>query len=139
MILVGVATQDCEAPGDTRDRFMVHTMVRCEFAALPMLVRGVAAADAERVDLIAEHTGLLTAVLEARHRAEDTHLWPRLLARGGEDLGPVVHVMEEQHERIEQLTAQAVVVLGEWREDPAAERRTRLAPRRSVPLRGAPR
>ena len=102
---------------------MVHTLFRREFAALPTPVRGVAAAGAERVDLIAEHTGLLTAVLEAHHRA-DTHLWPRLLDRAEEDLGPVVHVMEEQHERIEQLTAQAVVVLGEWREDPAAERRT---------------
>ena len=138
MILVGVTTQDREAPADTRDRYMVHTLFRREFAALPTPVRGVAAAGAERVDLIAEHTGLLTAVLEAHHRA-DTHLWPRLLDRAEEDLGPVVHVMEEQHERIEQLTAQAVVVLGEWREDPAAERRTRLAPRRSVPLGGAPR
>jgi hypothetical protein len=35
--------------------------------------------------------------------------------------------MEEQQERIEQLTARAVVALGEWREDPAAERRGRLA------------
>jgi hypothetical protein len=134
VMLVGVTTQDREAPVDTRDRYMVHTMFRREFAALPRPVRGVAAAGAERVALIAEHTGLLTAVLEAHHRAEDTHLWPRLLDRAEEDLGPVVHVMEEQHERIEQLTAQAVVVLGEWRGDPAAERRTRLAPRCSVPL-----
>jgi hypothetical protein len=139
MILVGVATQDCEAPAGTRDRYMVHTMFRCEFAGLPMLVRGVAAADAERVDLIAEHAGLLTAVLEARHRAEDTHLWPRLLARGGEDLRPVVDVMESSTSGSTSSPAQAVVVLGEWREDPAAERRIRLAPRRSVPLRGAPR
>jgi Hemerythrin HHE cation binding domain len=127
VILVGVTTQDREAPADTRDMYMVHTMFRREFAALPTLVRGVAAADAEPVDLIAEHTGLLTAVLEAHHRAVDAHLSPRLLDRAEEDLGPVVHVMEEQHERIEQLTAQAVVVLGEWREDPAAERRIRLA------------
>ena len=104
VMLVGVTTQDREAPVDTRDRYMVHTMFRREFAALPRPVRGVAAAGAERVDLIAEHTGLLTAVLEAHHRAEDPHLWPRLLDRAEEDLGPVVHVMEEQHERIEQLT-----------------------------------
>jgi hypothetical protein len=60
VILVGVATQGSEAPAATRDIYMVHTMFRREFAALPTLVRGVAAADAERVDLIAEHTGLLT-------------------------------------------------------------------------------
>jgi hypothetical protein len=58
---------------------------------------------------------------------EDTHLWPRLLDRAEEDLGRIVHVMEEQHERVEPLTAQPVVVRGEWREDPAAERRIRLA------------
>jgi Hemerythrin HHE cation binding domain len=108
---------------------MVHAMFRRECAALPTLVRGPVAADAERADLIAEHMGWLTAVLQAYHCAEDTHPWPKLLVRGGEDLGPVVHVMAEQHKRIEQLTAKAVVALGEWREDPAAERRTRLPPR----------
>ena len=107
VILVDVATQDREAPPDTRDIYLVHAMFRRKFAALPTIVRGVAAADAERADLIAEHMGLL----EAHHRADDTHLWPKLLDRGGEDLGPIVHVMEEQHKRIEQLTAKAVVAL----------------------------
>jgi hypothetical protein len=63
--------------------YMVHTMFRREFAPLPTLVRGVASADAECADLIAEQVRLLTAVLEAHHRAEDTHLWPKLLDRGG--------------------------------------------------------
>ena len=126
VILVDVATQDREAPADSRAMYLVHTMFRREFAPLRTLVRGVAAAAAECADLIAEQTGLLTAVLEAHHRGEDTQLWPELLDRGGEDLGPVVHVREEQHERIEQLTARAVVALGEWRADPAAERRGRL-------------
>jgi hypothetical protein len=45
--------------------YMVHTVFRREFAALPTLVRGVAAADADGADLIAEHVGLLTAVLQA--------------------------------------------------------------------------
>ena len=99
VILVDVATQDREAPGDTRDIYLVHAMFRRKFAALPTIVRGVAAAHAERADLIAEHMCLLTAVLEAHHRGNDTHLWPKLLDRGGEDLGPIVHVMEEQHTR----------------------------------------
>ena len=41
-----------ETPVDTRDMYMVHTMFRREFAALPELVRNVAAADTERAHLI---------------------------------------------------------------------------------------
>ncbi len=139
MILVDVATQDREAPADTRNMYMVHAMFRREFAALPTIVRAVAAADAEPVDLIAEHMGLLTAVLEAHHRAEDTHLWPRLLDRGGANLGPIVHVMEEQHERIEQLTAKAVVALVSGARIRLRSEGPAWPPRRSVPLQGAPR
>ena len=82
---------------------------------------------------------MLTAVLEAHHRADETHLWPRLLDRGEEDLGPVVHVMEEQHERIEQLTAQAVVALVSGARIRPRSEGPAWPPRRSVPLRGAPR
>lgn len=139
VILVDVATQDREAPADTRDIYMVHAMFRRKFAALPTIVRGVAAADAERADLIAEHMGLLTAVLEAHHRADDTHLWPKLLDRGGEDLGPIVHVMKEQHNRIEQLTAKAVVALVSGARIRLRSEAPAWPPRRSAPLRGAPR
>jgi hemerythrin-like domain-containing protein len=116
-----------ETPADTRDMYMVHTAFRREFAALPALVRDVAAGDTERAHLIAEHIGFLTAVLEAHHRAEDIHLWPKLLDRGSEEVGPVVQVMEGHHERIEQLTVQTVAALGEWRQDAAAERGRLLA------------
>jgi len=119
-----------EERADTRDMCMVHTMFRREFAALPTLVRGVAPQDAERTYLIAEHIDLLTAVLEAHHRAEDTHLWPKLRDRGGEDLASIVRAMEGQHEHIEVLTAEMAAALGEWRkwrDDPAASRRGNLA------------
>jgi hemerythrin-like domain-containing protein len=116
-----------ETPADTRDMYMVHTMFRREFAALPELVRNVAAADTERAHLIAEHVGFLTAVLDAHHRAEDIHLWPRLLDRGGEEAGPVVRVMEGHHERIEQLTIRTVAAVAEWRQDASAERGRLLA------------
>ena len=122
VILVDVATQEREAPADTRDTYMVHAMFRHECAALPTLVRGPAAADAERADLIAEHMGLLTAVLQAYHCAEDTHPWPKLLVRGGEDLDPVVHV---------------------WKSSTSASnsslQRRSWHQRRSVPLRATPR
>jgi hemerythrin-like domain-containing protein len=107
--------------------YMVHTMFRREFAALPALVRGVRAGDIERAQLMAEHIDFLTAVLSAHHRAEDAHLWPKLLQRGREEVAPLVQVMEGQHERIERLTAEVVAALEEWRKDAAAEAGSRLA------------
>jgi len=101
-----------ETPADTRDMYMVHTMFRREFAALPALVREVAAGDTERAHRVAEHIGFLSTVLDAHHRAEDTHLWPKLLDRGSDEVGPVVQVMQNHHERIEQLIAQTVAVVG---------------------------
>jgi len=90
-------------------------------------VREIAVGDTERSQLIAEHIGLLLAVLDLHHRAEDSHLWPKLLERGSEEVGPVVQVMEDQHERIEQLTAEAAAALGVWRQHAAAARGSLLA------------
>lgn len=112
---------------DTREMFMVHTMFRREFAALPTLVRGVPAGETERADLIAEHIVFLAAVLQAHHHSEDIHLWPKLVERSAVDIGPVVRFIEAQRERIEQLTSQALLGLGEWREGAATARREALA------------
>src|ERR1700678_4185083 len=116
-----------QAAADTREMYMVHTMFRREFAALPALVRSVPALDTERACLIAEHIDLLTAVLDAHHRSEDTHLWPKLLERGGSDDVLMVNVMEGHHESIEQLTTQTATAQGEWQEDASAERGEILA------------
>jgi hemerythrin-like domain-containing protein len=110
-----------ETPADTRDMYMVHTMFRREFAALPALVGEVGAGDTERAHVVAEHIGFLSAVLDAHHRAEDAHLWPKLLDRGGDEVGHIVQVMQDHHERIEQLIAQTVAVVGEWRRSVDAE------------------
>jgi iron-sulfur cluster repair protein YtfE (RIC family) len=116
-----------ETLADTRDMYMVHTMFRREFAALSALVRGVAPGDTERANQLAEHIGLLTAVLAAHHRAEDTHLWPKLIERGSEEVAPVVQAMERQHARIERLTVQTLAALGEWCLDASAGWRGLLA------------
>src|SRR3979411_1966883 len=86
----GGATTSPEAPADTRDMYMVHTAFRREFAALPALVRGVGAEDTGRVTVVADHASLMLGMLEGHHRAEDIHLWPRLLERGGEEIAPVI-------------------------------------------------
>jgi hemerythrin-like domain-containing protein len=123
----GGGVAESEAPADTRDMYMVHTVFRREFAALPSLVRGVAAGDTDRMTVVADHADLMLGMLEAHHRAEDIHLWPRLLERGGEESAPVVHAMEGQHEQLEQLTAQTVSALGQWREDTATRNAEALA------------
>ncbi|MFJ2648132.1 dioxygenase [Streptomyces sp. NPDC087420] len=116
-----------QAQADTRDMHMVHTMFRREFAALPALVRGVAAEDAERLAVVADHVTFLSGVLEAHHRAEDVHLWPRLLDRGSGKIAPLVQMMEGHHERIEELGTQVTAALTAWRKRATTERAEALA------------
>jgi hemerythrin-like domain-containing protein len=119
--------EDTGKLADVREMYMVHTMLRREFAALPALVRGVVAGDGARANLIAEHIDVLVAVLHAHHHAEDTHLWPKLRDRGGAELGPVIQTMQGQHERIETVTARTAAAPDEWRENAAEEPGGRLA------------
>jgi hemerythrin-like domain-containing protein len=114
-------------PADTRDMYMLHTMFRREFAALPGLVRGVPAGDRSRVGVVADHLEFITGVLEGHHRAEDAVMWPKLLERGRDEVAPVVHTMEGQHARIEELSARVVASVGSWRRDAAASSRDALA------------
>ncbi|NMO55692.1 hemerythrin domain-containing protein [Actinoplanes sp. TBRC 11911] len=111
--------RDPEAAADTRDMYMVHTMFRREFAALPGLVRDVPEGDAERRATVAEHVEFLAGVLEGHHRAEDALMWPKLLERGSAEVGPAVETMETQHGRLDQLSSSLVAALGRWRDDPA--------------------
>jgi hemerythrin-like domain-containing protein len=110
--------RDSEAPADTRDMYMVHTMFRREFAALPELVREVPAGDAGRRMMVAGHVEFLTGVLEGHHRAEDALMWPKLLERGSAETAPIVETMEGQHARIEELSARLAVALQAWSDDP---------------------
>jgi hemerythrin-like domain-containing protein len=116
-----------DKPADTRDMPMVHTVFRREFAALGVLVRGVPSEDTERAHTVAEHVDILLAMLEAHHRAEDVHLWPKLLDRGGVEVALVVELMEEQHESIERLTSQSLAALATWRTQPKSEQGEALA------------
>ncbi|MEU5566920.1 hemerythrin domain-containing protein [Micromonospora musae] len=112
---------------DTRDMYAVHTAFRREFAALPELVRGVGAGDDARARVVADHVEFVSAFLEAHHRSEDAHLWPKLLERGSEAVTPIVELMEGQHGRIEELNSATVAALGEWRRRPSPERGEVLA------------
>jgi Hemerythrin HHE cation binding domain len=66
---------------DTRDMYTIHTMFRREFGLLPGLVRTTAADDTERARVVTEHIRLISFVVAEHHSAEDSVLWPKLLAR----------------------------------------------------------
>ena len=112
---------------DIREMYMAHTMFRREFAQLPALVRGVGAGDGERAQLVAGHLGFVTNVLHHHHQAEDTHLWPKLLERGPEELDPVVHLMESQHADIDQGLTGIRTASAAWQDGAAVEHGTELA------------
>ena len=105
---------------DTREMYMVHTVFRREFGALPGLVRNVEAGDIKRSQVIGDHVDILSAYLYAHHHSEDVHLWPKLLERAPREIAPVVHLMEGQHENIERLNTKASEEVGAWRARPTA-------------------
>jgi hemerythrin-like domain-containing protein len=107
--------------------YAVHTLFRREFSLMPALVRGVAARDKERSEIVADHILLMNTVLHHHHRAEDKHLWPRLLDRGSKDVASVVHVMEGQHENLETMIAEVDEATRSWRSSAAPESGKALA------------
>jgi len=118
---------DSVSYADTRGMYMVHTAFRREFGALPNLVRNVPAGDTQRSRVIGEHIDILRAYLYAHHHSEDMHLWPLLLDRGAQEVAPIVHLMEGQHENIERLSAEAERATGTWLAHPDSEGSEALA------------
>ncbi len=112
---------------DIREMYMAHTMFRREFTLLPALVRGVSAGDEERAQVVAGHLGFVTNVLHHHHQAEDTHLWPKLLERGPEEIDPIVHVMESQHADIDKGLTGIQAATAAWRTGAAVEHGNDLA------------
>jgi deazaflavin-dependent oxidoreductase (nitroreductase family) len=99
---------------DTRDMYTVHSMMRREFALLPALVRSVEAGDSARAQVVADHIKLLSLVLNEHHSAEDAVLWPKLLSRAPKEIDPVVHLVEEQHQKIDTLTDHVDALVAPW-------------------------
>jgi hemerythrin-like domain-containing protein len=116
-----------DSHADTRDMYMVHTTFRREFGALPNLVRNVPADDIQRSPTIGDHIDILSIYLYAHHHSEDIHLWPKLLDRGPQEVAPIVHLMEGQHENIERLNTEADEATDAWRANPVPESKETLA------------
>jgi hemerythrin-like domain-containing protein len=106
---------------------MVHTGFRREFGLMPQLVRGVFDGDRPRAGSIADHIDLIDMVLEVHHTAEDQLIWPRLLERCPEEIRPLVHGMESQHERIHELLDDLTKGIAAWRADASGKNREAVA------------
>jgi hemerythrin-like domain-containing protein len=112
---------------DTREMVVVHTAFRRELGAAPALVRGVAAGDLPRAEVVAEHVQLLLEMLHHHHVGEDELLWPKLLQRVPAELTATVLLMESQHELIAAELEAAQAALPSWRAAAAVTVRERLA------------
>lgn len=112
---------------DTSIMPVIHTLFRRELRLAGGLLRGVAEGDTIRAAVVADHLALVDEVLHHHHTAEDDLLWPKLLERVPEDLAPIVHLMESQHERAEALLDEIGPLLAQWRTTAAAGERDRLA------------
>lgn len=110
-----------ERHADTRETCAVHTIFRREYALMPSLVRGVSAGDEERFRIVADHLDFVNTVLHHHHRAEDKHLWPRLLDRAYDDIAPIVLMMQAQHEALETLIAEIRAQTKLWRDSAGSE------------------
>ncbi|MEU2088485.1 hemerythrin domain-containing protein [Nocardia beijingensis] len=91
---------------DTYDMVVVHNTFRRHFRALPDLVTAVAAGDVDRAGRLVEFLDELGNGLHQHHTGEDELMWPLLLERAPADAALVLR-MEEQHERIAELTERA--------------------------------
>jgi hemerythrin-like domain-containing protein len=112
---------------DTRVMPVIHTLFRRELRLAGGLLRGVAEGDTVRAGVVADHLDLVGGILHHHHTAEDELLWPLMLERVPDDLAPIVHLMESQHGRVEQLLDEIGPLLGQWRRTAGAAERDRMA------------
>lgn len=107
----------------TREMIMVHTAFRREFGLMPALVSSVAEGDVRRAGVVADHIGMIGAILHHHHSGEDRVLWPLLLERCPEQLAPLIHTMEAHHERVADLGGQLSKTVDAWRSEADATNR----------------
>jgi iron-sulfur cluster repair protein YtfE (RIC family) len=116
-----LATTDAEPHFHGSEMLIVHNMFRLEFVLMPGLVRGVAAGDRHRAQIIGDHIKGATSALHTHHVLEDDNVWPLLLDRCGASVAPLVELMESQHHQMARLIPQVDEALSVWRHSPTAE------------------
>ena len=106
---------------DVHDMVVVHRAFRRELAIIPRLVRAVTAGDLARVSVVAGHARRALGGLHLHHSGEDLLLWPLLLERAAPEAA-LIHRMEGQHHRVEELVDHLGPALDRWESEarPAA-------------------
>lgn len=103
-----------EAHFDGREMLMLHDSFRREFGLMPGLVRGTAARDRERAQVITAHITYVSTILHHHHHGEDVHVWPLLAERCAAQCAPLVELMEAQHEDIARIGREIDEGLRAW-------------------------
>ena len=112
---------------DTSVMPTLHTFFRREVRLAGGVIRGVAEGDRARAAVVCDHLEFVTRALHHHHSTEDDLMWPRLLDRVPEELAPIVHLMESQHEQVDALIQEIRSVLPTFRATADAQSRDRLA------------
>ena len=120
-------TATAPAALDTSVMPTLHTFFRRETRLAGGVVRRVASGDTARAAVVADHLDFVVRALHHHHGIEDRLMWPRLLERVPEELAPLVHLMESQHERVDALLQEAEAVLPAFRARADAADRDALA------------
>jgi hypothetical protein len=96
------------------DMRIVHNAFLWGYERAPGLVRGVAAGDTARSELVGRWLADLDATLHVHHESEDTLLWDRLEGRAP---ACALHVgqMRAHHARVQELLREAEPLLTRWR------------------------
>lgn len=112
---------------DTSVMPLIHSYYRRELRLAPGVIRAVADGDTRRAGVVAAHLDLVARHLHGHHTLEDRMLWPLLLERVPEELAPIVHLMESQHQVVDRLQDEIADVLVTWQSQARAADRDRLA------------
>jgi iron-sulfur cluster repair protein YtfE (RIC family) len=111
--MTNTANAASEQLTNVHDMYVIHRVFRREFVLLPQLVRKVAAGDTARAAVVAGHARLVLGGLDMHHTGEDVLLWPKLLERAAPS-ADLIHRMERQHHRVEELIEQLSESLDRW-------------------------
>ncbi len=98
---------------DVHDMIVVHRAFRRELGLLPSLIQGVRDGDAARAAVLSRHLRLSLRGVHVHHTGEDVMLWPILLERAAPS-AEVIHRMEAQHGRVDELVQQLSGLIDRW-------------------------
>lgn len=111
-----VTARTLERP-DTHQMVVIHRIFRRGFGQLKVLSGRVPPGDRERAAVLTRHAEFLLNGLHHHHRAEDEHLWPRLLERAQPDASLIAR-MTDQHRVVGGHIDHLIRILPAWRGAP---------------------